>query len=447
MIDYISCEALLSERQANDVLKKSPLQWKTTIDDETGELERKYCEYRGMRFSIEYLKTIITTDGQKIRIQQKDPILSVRNSIHTFWHGGNDNNFSRRDLLDAFEYMKTKLGIDPSVLQRKSFEFGVNIETTEPPPSIFNLYLDYRQKQPFTPMKRRSDIEYLKGAKGVECELSQFRIKAYDKGTQYGLDRYLYRFEIVVNKVQFLEKQGITPLSKLSDLGKLETLESLGNVLLNIYDRITKKTLVNDAKAKELTKADLEILRLGETPQYWKFLKETKGRTTVWKTQRRYKDLINLTAKKNIHAEIRTAISQKWQQLLTGLPIGEHVTDTGKMNKVTTFEKCPEPVAVVNLALNKLDSFGTVSKDRMNEVTTSCKGNFVHSLNTVSNTNTRLCCVCGKDLSNRRPNTLTCSKKCRNKKSNEYQNPLRPYKRDIKKVTLFETGNLVKTSF
>ena len=401
MIDFISCETFLTDKQANNLLKKPSLQWKTTIDKETGEIERYSCEHKFMRFSIEYQKTFFAANGQKFKIRRETPVLRIRNSIHRFWHGGNNTDFMRRDLLEAFEYMKTKLGIDPSVLRRKSFEFGVNIETIEPPPSIFGTYLDYREK-PFLPMKKRSGIEKLSGATGVECEASQFRIKAYDKGKQYGLDSNLYRFEVAVKKVQFIEKQGIK-IEFLSDLAKLETLESLGNLLLKIHDNIRKKTPYNEEKVKELTAADRELLRVGDAPQYWEHLRIEKSRTKVWNTKKKYKELLNVTALKDIHGEMRESISRKWEQLLTG-----------KMNKVTTFEKlshnCKTEQNHPSKVSQKRDSF----ESKMNKVTTRFKGNIVH-IETVSFEN-RVCVICGNDLMNRRPNVVTCSKTCRNKK-------------------------------
>lgn len=113
MIDFISCETFLTDKQANNLLKKPSLQWKITLCNDTGEIERYSCEHKFMRFSIEYQKTVCVANGQKFKIRQETPVLRVRNSIHRFWHGGNYTDFTRRDLLEAFEYMKTKLGIDP----------------------------------------------------------------------------------------------------------------------------------------------------------------------------------------------------------------------------------------------------------------------------------------------------------------------------------------------
>lgn len=251
-------------------------------------------------------------------------------------------------------------------------------------------------------MKKRDDNERLFSATGVECEANQFRIKAYDKGKQYGLDSNLYRFEIAVKKVQFIEKQGIK-IEFISDLAKLETLESLGKVLLKIHDNIRKKTPYNEEKVKELTAANRELLRLGETPQYWEHLKKEKSRTTVWNMKNKYKELQNVTALKDIHAEIRESISRKWEQLLTG-----------KVNNITTFEKlshnCKTEQNHPSNVSQKRDSF----ESKLNKVTTRFKGNIVH-LETVSLQN-RVCVICGNDLKNRRPNVVTCSKTCRNKK-------------------------------
>lgn len=55
------------------------------------------------------------------------------------------------------------------------------------------------------------------------------------------------------------------------------------------------------------------------------------------------------------------------------------------------------------------------------------------------NFNERKCVICGCDISDKKLSAKTCSKSCRNRKSNTTNNPLRAFKKDVKQCTLFDT--------
>jgi hypothetical protein len=421
MIDYISMDSEIEDAQKyldNRAFGK----WTLLVDKDSSEVMKYKAQIGNLYFTLRYGRSATDT------LKAVQSTIEVKGSIHKYWQNGNAGDFTRTDLENVVRYFRDTLGLDPKKLQIHAFEFGVNVETDVPPPDIFCHYVSFKNER-FTPMLKARTGN--RAATGVICERSEMCLKIYDKGAQYSLDRYVLRYEYKVTRMRDLQKHGIEILF-LSDLLKDEVLTKLKDVLLTSYDEIVKTPQrIDNVKVRALNGKDFQLFKVGCSPEYWTALKARQKGTQSRQFKRdwkRFEDIKKQVTTDDTEHAIRTKILDKWDYLQI-----KHLHQ--KHTEITGFE----------------DAYNNLVTERKSQVFTLilCV-NYVHfrTLSTVQKERfkRRVCIHCESDILHRRSDAMTCSKKCRNFKSNAYHDHLKKLRSDSKAITLFDTCDLIDLS-
>lgn len=384
MIDYININVI--NFSSCDLLDHPRLSWKTTVSNETGEVLNHHTEWNKLFFKI---------------TQFDRPRLLIRNSLHIFSQGSNYQDFTFNELRSTLYYLQREIGFSLNGANVHALEIGVNIETPIPPKEIFKNYLQYKTTL-FQPMRGKGKIF------GIECDMSQFKIKVYDKGFQNKLDTNLMRFEVRIKKMQYLNRTHKINLYSLQDLLNKDIFKDLERVLLSVYNSILK---LENIPLKGLKLSDRDLILAGRSQAYWTAFREF-NRNTYNSKLRRFNELQDHYKQDSVHDKVRELIVNKWRELLQ--------PNSGETShKVTTLESVPNQKTNISfhtkLPLVHRVTLCETQIERLRNLTPSQRELFKK----------RKCVICELDISHRRRDTKTCSKKCRNKKSNLYQNKLR----------------------
>jgi hypothetical protein len=210
------------------------------------------------------------------------------------------------------------LHLNPSNCLIHHIEFGLNINPVHSTTDILNSIIlcksiDYDKKD----FKRTG---YQK-----TFEFSQYKIKIYDKGKQYDLNTDLLRFEVKVQRMQYLHSKGIK-INTLQDLTTSVFYTDLLKVIISNIDNI----LFYDYRIEQLkilNKNDLLIMAKGANPQHWIKLKNLVSGNTFYKKVNEFKTLVSKYAPTDLKTELKNIVSNKWNNLLntcTNLPSVEN---------------------------------------------------------------------------------------------------------------------------
>lgn len=246
--DYKEYETLISESK------------QLFINSELGVIKYSYCQFDGMLLRL-YPSGRITLSG----------------SLHKFKNDGlhNYDQFNQSDFNLVLIKLNKEFFVKPSELWFTKFEYGINF------PLNFNV------KEVLDGLILHKNIEFSKTIKkGMQfyfADHSKTKIKAYNKGLQYGLEKNLMRFEIKQENIDYKIRY---------ELG-IKTLEDFVNS--------DKKFFVN-----QLIKTWDEIIFLDPSIEA---LKETKfSLKQLWS-----KDylLFNRTSKKRLRDRLNKIINSK----------------------------------------------------------------------------------------------------------------------------------------
>lgn len=335
--------------------------------------------------------------------------LLANGSLHK-WHNCGEHN------ADQFTFEKLMLSIDSitDILEIPAdkcvihgLEVGVNIELPHSPQKVLKNVVCYKSK-PFTQINKRAEN------KGLQCALSQYRVKAYDKKKQSGIDcGNLLRFEIAIDRMAVLKGYEITTLADLQDK---EKVYKLVNVLSETYAGIV------------WTDSTVNLHRLSNREQkQWLFFSNPKQWAQMGK-HKRYRAGIKWDAllKKNGNTpDILQLILNNWKSLFYS---------NNEAEKQRPFYQ-PE---IKNKALETATFLPFICTEKKSHTHIPKTTIQKHSFDIVENNNTRKCLTCKKDISTQRKGSVFCSeilygkqaKKCRNK----YTNNHRRIKQKIKKA-------------
>lgn len=159
-----------------------------------------------------FKNSIYVADFQNLefKIYPKGKI-ELKGSLHKYYnlgvHNYNDFDFVKLDsvLKELIELFK----LDLSKWRVNHLEFGLNINTRTPPKDILNNLIVYKY-HPFENVPVPGNGNYKR------CNVSQYSIKMYDKGSQYCQPGNILRIEKKAYKMECIRK-GPTHLSDLID--------------------------------------------------------------------------------------------------------------------------------------------------------------------------------------------------------------------------------------
>ena len=238
-----------------DFLKNSNhLDFKREVSESTGELtNRTIAKYH-------HCKIIIYDSGS----------VHFKGSIHKLWNsingvkapnydedkkhnGFNGNLFTLKDVLSVIEHLKQVLGCSAQQMKIQGIEFGINAVINFCP-LMFISGLLYHKGTPFESRYKRNFAEVIH---------QRYKIKIYNKSSQYGMNGYVLRFEINYNRSMEFREFGITTFN---DINKNTVSRALKDLLKRFeqvvyYDcTIDRERLSNTQKTTALNYS---------RPQYW----------------------------------------------------------------------------------------------------------------------------------------------------------------------------------
>ena len=284
------------------------------VNTDSGEVIQKRHGYLNKMAMFKNLKIEISTN-----LKTKFSTINLTGSIHKYAQDNtNHQDFNFANVKETINELCNTLHLNPSNCLLHHIEFGLNINPIHSTTDILNSIIlckgiDYEKKE-------FNNTGYLKS-----FEFSQYKIKIYDKGKQYDLNNNLLRFEVKVQRMQYLHSKGIK-INTLQDLTTPVFYTDLLKVIISNIDNI----LFYDYRIeqlKNLNKKDLLIMAKGANPQYWIKLKNLVSANTFYKKINEFKTLVSKYAPTDLQTELKNIVENKWNNLLntcTNLPLVEN---------------------------------------------------------------------------------------------------------------------------
>lgn len=296
-----------------------PIQFYNATNTDTGEIRTKKRENqivttfngRWETFELE------VKEVNDIESSHKRYYLKIKGSLHkNHFNGKNFQSFHFVDLQSQIRHICETLLIDPNKARISTIEVGVNIVTPfEVTPFLKGNVIDYKGKQFKAYKADKKGLEL-----GLFCDLSQYKVKLYDKGLQNDLSINLMRFEIRFLKMQILKKRGIQNLSDLLDIQKIRKLKSL---IVDAWQNVLVYDIDNSKELKKNLGSDFDLLLNGRNPKYWGRIKDI-NRDRFNYQRGKFRDIV-LKYGKKYQSILLELIKKEWDRLFinsTNLPIG-----------------------------------------------------------------------------------------------------------------------------
>lgn len=262
---------------------------------------------RGSAIVKRYYTTIKFWDLSFVVYPQTGKVI-VKGSWAKF-HNRGEHNYTRyttADLSADINTLSDLFGYDFSVGLIHGVEAGVNLDLSGlsqlyfTPSFLLPRIICYQGRKPFLPMKS------IKGAgQGVECVLSNYRIKVYDKGLQYRLPQPLLRLEYDCNQMRELEPLGIRVFNDLIDQQKMRLL---GEKVQRLTDDLI---ILEPIPTDGLTKAERKLYTQAERPIFWQGL--TRRNRSYYLTK--FRDLMQTYSQFALHQTLCEQVRQEWGTL------------------------------------------------------------------------------------------------------------------------------------
>lgn len=245
---------------------------------------------------LDHRKPTAELNGLLFIIAGLKQTVKVKGSVHKFANKGKHNH-DRFTLLRFREVESDLLPIVSPLDQVHGIEFGVNLITSFDPSVFIRNLIAIRGKS-----FNRTDIP---GKCYAESRFSQYIVKIYDKGKQYGTDNWILRIEINYFKLARLFPNGL----QWKELSDPETWEYLGKRLSRMFEEvICWDPAIDITKVPEREKS---ALKDGHNPLYWEGI---KGNDQHGRKRKKFQGLINKYG--SSFSGIKDLIKQEINQLI-----------------------------------------------------------------------------------------------------------------------------------
>lgn len=260
----------------------------------------KRNQLRGLKANLSDLTIYHTENGQ----------VKLYGSLHKFNNRGlhNYNDFTAQELAVLTDQINQSLRIRLSDSQLIRFEYGVNIATSIEAKKICEAIVSLGKKKAANTRKIRSTTF-------TDVDLQQYRLKIYDKGSQYGQGKYLLRFEIHAKKREFYKQFGI---KYFGDLLRPEVWPQLKTSLINTFEKL----LIIDPTFKKIDRSQLATREVESLNQYlnktfWHDLINSKDAAAKKRFHYHKKRFEQFGQKlgANTKANLIKSIGEKWDDL------------------------------------------------------------------------------------------------------------------------------------
>lgn len=289
-------------------------------------LENPLLNFEARVKDAEIISQTATYKNMKVCVNDRQTIIS--GSLHKFWdsNGTNSSDFPMEPLRPAIIELSHLFGFNPADAVILGLEYGVNVIPVAPTDELISRAICYDCRHPFESMQG------ITGAgNGKEARLSNYRIKIYDKGLQYGLSEPLLRFECKTKRSIDLKETGA---HTLQDLTNSEVLRRLGQELISRFESI-----LFHEKLDETLMSHKEQLFYHDAanPYLWQSLKPWKRNDNKAK----FAKLLEKHGGGSLKSNLRKQIADKWNELqkcndFAGFP--ENISEE-KCNDFTPFNE------------------------------------------------------------------------------------------------------------
>jgi len=284
MFDYV--KMVIDKPGFNNELVKNPLlSFLIQVNSQTGEIpiNKQIAQYKGLTFTV-----------------YETGRVEIKGSLHKYWNNGvhNYNDFSFEAVQSVIEDLRLKFGVDSFLARISNLEIGLNINTPFEPKGLLDRVLAYNNSQ-FNKMVIKGN------GLGKEVLKQQYKIKIYDKGSQYLQPQKILRFEKKYIKMINLREGVIT----LSDLGHLGFAQLCLNQLIDSFDNVVITETIN---LKSLTKCDFRIYEFCNNPLNW----ERMNRKKRHRYKQKFEFIISEFGKEALKKTIRTLLLAKAMDLI-----------------------------------------------------------------------------------------------------------------------------------
>ena len=253
MIDYV--KLLVVDCDVSNLKSQPELEFKRTYSEKTGEVTNF------SQATIHHCTILVYDSG---RILFKGSLHKLYNSLscleapnkgrNSQYKGYNGNQFGYTEIRTSIEYLEGLLQIPRDKMIFQNIELGMNIATSFDPQIFIPHVLTFQSK----PFEFRHNYHF------AESPHQQYKLKIYNKGTQYSTPTNLIRIELKVIRMTWLKKQ--VRLVSLADV-LAERLQKAAQIL---HDQFSK-VLYYDSTINQgcLSRLDLEKLKDYRCDKYW----------------------------------------------------------------------------------------------------------------------------------------------------------------------------------
>ena len=373
MIDGVKIDC--PNLNGSEWLSNKLLCFRASIDTQTGELldSTQTAVHRGLVFIITKSKKYDDTF-----------YCSVRGSLHKYWNNGkhNANDFTYNDLQSVLDELNQKFGINPKTAILRNLEFGVNVQLSITSTELF--------KNIVTSGKHNFSVLKVDGKTLGRCiSKSQSIYKIYDKGKQYKtVEKNLIRFEVHVNKMQYLSRLEVV---NLLDILNVKKLQRLAEMLINEWFEVVYYD--KQIEYKQMTVFEQKKLLYYATPRNWNDF----DRMQRMRAKKHFQKLIDKYGNGNPeHIAIGQIITKKCQQLI-------------KNNCIRIYHDKTENVSKEMYTFLPLEyTVNMYTSEREKEILKKNQKKPLFS-------EQKKCVCCGVEISHKPKISKYCSKKCNNK--------------------------------
>lgn len=386
MIDFVSLE--VAGFRPEERVQIPLLSFIDGINTETGELPvDRYGNRKSIAEFGNLVFTVISNANQRIR-------LFIRGSLHKHRKGNNHEDFTFADLAETIREIQHLTGIHLERFIIHQIEFGVNIRPTMPTRQFIDQIVSHGGK--VYELRQYKGKGYL-----IRFIWSQYELKIYDKGYQYGLPDDILRTEIKVTKMDFLHAKGFR-IKTLADLLQMPVFLQLRTVFMATLQKLIFTDDRIDPKLIGIGR-DRELFRDASNTRFWKKLREDPNRMRFKRNLDKVDAIRCAFAPDDLKGIYLERLADKWDamsQNVTFLPLTEQA-----------------------IALRS----------------------YPHIVNNNVTSSKRVCLSCGRDISGQKAGSLFCSektfgreaKRCRNMDSNPRNARRRKLQRLYPGYTLF----------
>jgi len=255
----------------------------------------KLYKYEGM---LENLQITIIRETKTLPNR-----LIIENSWHKFLKGNNHSDYKFSDIETTIHNLEEILDLSIMDADINRIEYACNINLQ--PESVYNTFLLSRNKE----LKNMLDDDKRYGKKLYR---DKYRFKCYDKKYQANLKEgdSILRIEMESKCKGYLRSAKI-PIEQVKDLLIKDNLKLFKKDLIKKYNSIDKRIMPN---FDELSSHQINVWAAMNNILVRNHYKEFKYDT--YKSYKKKFKEINATGNSDIHSELVSKVSDKWDYLL-----------------------------------------------------------------------------------------------------------------------------------